>query len=167
MRLFCAIPFPPDVRAALAAYQRQLREAGAAGNFTRPENLHLTLAFLGETGAVRPAAKALAAAADRAFPLTLAGSGRFGDVFWVGVTPCPALEALAGALQQRLRDAGFALEDRPFRPHITLLRRAALPPQLPPLPPVTFSADRIVLFESAREGGRLVYRPVQEKRLRA
>ena len=91
MRLFCAIPFPPDVRAALAAYQRQLREAGAAGNFTRPENLHLTLAFLGETGAVRPAAKALAAAADRAFPLTLAGSGRFGDVFWVGVRPWPEL----------------------------------------------------------------------------
>lgn len=51
MRLFVAILFPEPVRKALMDTMAQMRAQGAHGNFTRPENLHLTLAFLGETGA--------------------------------------------------------------------------------------------------------------------
>ena len=166
MRLFFAVPFPAEVRTQLQAFQRQLREAGVSGNFTRPENLHLTLAFLGETPRLREAARVLAAVDDRAFPLTVAGLGRFGDLLWAGVRPCPELEALAAGLQRRLREAGFSLEDRPFRPHVTLVRRAAGMAALPELPARTFSADRVVLMESLRADGRLVYRPLQERRLK-
>ena len=167
MRLFLAIPFPPEVRAHLTEAQQQLRAQGVRGNFSRPENLHLTLAFLGETPRCRDAARALAATEDRCFSLTLGGFGRFGDVWWMGVEPCPPLEALAGALQTRLRDAGFNLESRPFRPHITLLRQAQGPAGArPDLPPVSMTVDRVVLMESLRREGRLIYRPVQEKRLK-
>lgn len=167
MRLFLAVPFPPEVRSHLAEAQRQLRAQGVQANFSRPENLHLTLAFLGETPRCRDAARAMAAAQDRCFPLTLGGFGHFGDVLWMGVEPCPALTDLATSLQARLREAGFALEDRPFRPHITLARRARCPqpPQLH-LPPLTMTVDRMVLMESLRQEGRLVYRVVQEKRLK-
>ena len=167
MRLFVAIPFPPDVRAHLAQAQQLLRSQGVRGNFSRVENLHLTLAFLGETPRCRDAARAMAAAEDRCFSMTLHGLGRFGDVWWMGVVPCPPLEDLAVSLQARLREAGFALESRPFRPHITLLRKAQGPPAPRlDLPPATMQAEKMVLMESLRQDGRLVYRVVQEKRLK-
>ena len=167
MRLFFAIPFPPQVRSALAGAQDQLRIQGVRGNFSRPENFHLTLAFLGETPRCRDAARVLAAVPDRCFSLTLGGLGRFGDVWWLGVDPCPPLEDTAASLQARLREAGFPLENRPFRPHITLLRQAQGPKAVRlDLPPLTMAVDRIVLMESLRQNGRLVYRAVQEKRLK-
>ena len=167
MRLFFAIPFPPQVRAALAGVQEQLRAQGVRGNFSRVENLHLTLAFLGETPRCRDAAKAMAAAQDRRFSMTLGDPGRFGDVWWLGIRPCPPLEDLAAGLQARLREAGFSLESRPFRPHITLLRKAQGPaaPHVD-LPPLTMDVDTVVLMESLRQNGRLIYRVVQEKRLK-
>ena len=167
MRLFVAIPFPPEVRSALEEAQAQLRRQGVRGNYSRPENLHLTLAFLGETSRCREAARALTTAQNRSFSLTLGGFGRFGDVWWMGVQPCPPLEDLAAGLQDRLRAAGFDLERRPFRPHITLLRQARGPAAPDPeVPAVTMTVDRMVLMESLRLNGRLVYRAVQEKRLR-
>lgn len=167
MRLFFAIPFPPEVRNALTEAQRQLRSQGVRGNFSRPENLHLTLAFLGETPRCRDAARILAAIPDSCFSLTLGSPGRFGDVWWIGVEPSPSLETLADSLQARLREAGFPLENRPFRPHITLLRRTqgAAAPRVE-LPPCTMTVDKVVLMESLRQDGRLIYRPVQEKRLK-
>ena len=166
MRLFFAVPFPPEVRSRLAEVQAQLRAQGVRGSFTRPENLHLTLAFLGDTPRCRDAARVLAGLEGRSFPLTLSGLGAFGDVWWAGVAPSAPLEALAQCLQQRLRETGFPLERRPFRPHITLLRRARGQLELQPdFDPISVTASRVVLLESLRSQGRLLYRPVQEKRL--
>ena len=161
MRLFIAIPFSPEVRAHLTDAQARLRDLGVTGNVSRPENLHLTLAFLGETPRQRDAQRALSAIHCPAFPITVGGFGRFGDVLWMGVSPCPQLNALARDLQERLRGLGFSIERRPFRPHITLVRQAALPHgPLPKLPSVTMTADRAVLFSSSRQNGRLVYTPL-------
>ena len=167
MRLFLALPLSADLRAHLTDAQARLRAQGVRANFSRPENLHLTLAFLGETPRARDAARVMAACRDAAFPLTVAGLGRFGGVLWAGVRPCPPLEALAEGLQAGLRAAGFSLEARPFRAHITLARQARLDGPLPELPPAEMLADRLLLLESLRRDGRLVYRTVQEKRLRA
>ena len=76
MRLFVAILFPEPVRKALMDTMAQMRAQGAHGNFTRPENLHLTLAFLGETGAegCRAAVRAVDSVCGRApFSLSLGG----------------------------------------------------------------------------------------------
>ena len=53
MRLFIAINFDEETKQSIIAVQRRLREWGR-GNFSHPENLHLTLAFLGETAPERP-----------------------------------------------------------------------------------------------------------------
>ena len=50
MRLFIAINFDGEALDDLVRLQTELRDCGAEGNFTRPENLHLTLAFIGEYG---------------------------------------------------------------------------------------------------------------------
>ena len=166
VRLFIAIPFPPELCDRLTDVQAQLRAQGIQGNYSRRENFHLTLAFLGETSRQRDIQRAMAAASDAAFPITIGGLGHFGDLFWAGIRPSPALSSLAGALQGRLRELGFPLERRPFRPHITLVREAN-PPRLPPvrLPETSMLVDRMVLMESSRIQGRLTYTPLFETRL--
>lgn len=160
MRLFAAIPLTEPVRAHLAAVQTQLRGRGR-GSLPVPENFHLTLAFLGETSretAARAALETLRGAG--AFSLTVADLGRFGDVWWAGVRPCPALDALALGLQAALRREGFVLEDRAWKPHITLARRYHAADGVPPaVGPSEMMVRRAGLLESVRRDGRTVYVP--------
>ena len=91
MRLFYAIRLSPEICASIAAYQRALRMQGVRAGFACAENLHLTLAFLGE----QPNADAASCALDRLrfapFALTLENTGCFGDVLWVGLRENPQL----------------------------------------------------------------------------
>ena len=162
MRLFIAIPLSPQGRAALVQAQTALRKQGASGNFTRSENLHLTLAFLGET---EDTVGALAAMAESCrgvpFPMVLSGTGRFGDLWWAGIEPSPRLKQLAESLQSALRRRGFSVEKRPFRPHITLVRQLTAPrPPVLTVPPTAITVEKISLMESRRMAGRLVYTEV-------
>ena len=123
MRLFVAIRPSPAVRDVLLDAEAALRRQGR-GTFTRPENLHLTLAFLGEVEDPASVREALAAACTGgAFSLTVGGLGRFEDLWWAGIRDNERLEALALRVQNALRQAGFSVERRPWRPHITLVRR--------------------------------------------
>ena len=149
MRLFLAIPVSPAVRAALLHTAAQMKRLGS-GTFARPENLHLTLAFLGETERLDAACSALETLAlSGRFSLTAEGLGRFGDTWWAGTAPCPALEALAASARRALEAAGFSLEKKPFVPHITLARHyrprdtAAVT-----VPPVTWEVGKIELLAS-------------------
>ena len=121
MRLFVALAVPAEPAAALAA---------ALGREPDPR-WHLTLAFLGEQAAAQPVAAALARVAFAPFRLSLAGAGTFsgGRVLWVGVGEGEApLRALAADVSAACRGAGVALEDRPFRPHVTVRRGRGLRP---------------------------------------
>lgn len=166
MRLFIAIPFSEEVRSVLLDAQEQLRAQGMRANYSQPGNLHLTLAFLGETDRWEAARQAMSEIAAAPFSLTIAGSGRFGNLYWAGVRPCRPLEALARSLQSALCAHGFAPEQRPFRPHITLARQAS-GPSLPRLqiPETTMEVNGICLMQSERRNGRLTYLPLFEKRL--
>jgi 2'-5' RNA ligase len=59
---------------------------------------------------------------------------------------------LVAQLHPALKEHGFVLEARPFAAHITLVRKAALPRALPPLPEVHWPAGEFVLVRS--KGGR-------------
>ena len=133
MRLFTAIRPSPAAEEALLAAQAELRRRGR-GSFPRREMLHLTLAFLGET-ADAAAAEAAVEALRGAGPisLTVEGVGQFGDTWWAGVRENPGLERLALGHQADLRRRGFAVEERPWMPHITLARRKAPAPRVPPV----------------------------------
>ncbi|MFA4943974.1 MAG: RNA 2',3'-cyclic phosphodiesterase [Lentisphaeria bacterium] len=130
-RLFVAIPLPETVRAALALAIGRLHRAGGRIGWVAPENLHVTLAFLGDLPEERlPAAAAAldqAAAGHQPFPLTAAGLGTFGHpraprVIWAGLAgDLPRLLRLQAAVAAAFQPLGFA-EDRPFHPHLTLGR---------------------------------------------
>jgi len=139
LRLFVAIDLPEDVRESLGRLQSDLRRHDLPGlRWTRPEGVHLTLKFLGETPASSLAAieGALARAVRGAQPfrLALGAPGTFGNrrgprVLWVDVEgDVKPLQQLQAAVERELAAAGFAPEERGFSPHLTLARVPQPPP---------------------------------------
>lgn len=120
----------------------------------RRENLHITLAFLGNLPADRLAqAEAVAdAIAAPAFDIALDRLGwwKHNRILWAGCSDAPAaLTELAAVLGAGLRAAGFTLDERPFAVHATLLRNARCAAPEPLLvPPVAWHAADFVLAES-------------------
>jgi 2'-5' RNA ligase len=132
-RLFVAAVLPEPVRDRLLA----VRPAALPGlRIVGHDELHLTLHFVGEVGEGKLAAvvRALAAVKAGPFAVEVQGMGRFPEegeatALWVGVTPSPPLAALHQAIGAALSAAvGYRPEDRPYTPHITLVRVNAPPP---------------------------------------
>ena len=169
MRLFIAILLDEAVKDGLCQVRDRLQAAALFGRMTRRENLHLTLAFLGETpaGHIPAIRRAMEAAVGPAFDLEFRGVGRFrrsgGDIWWMGADLPPALQTLFGQLDANLRAGGFPLEERAFRPHLTLGREVRLPPDFDAAvlaPPVLVQhVAGIHLMESERVRGVLTYTP--------
>ena len=160
-RLFLAIW--PDA-AAGAALERLARELTVVceGKPVERSKIHLTLSFLGEVAAEREAAIAdVAASMPRAGGFTLvldrAGSFRRSRVAWAGASrEPPALLELQSGLEARLRAAGFVLEDRPYRPHLTLARKIARPLPDARIEPIEVACQAFALVVSA--GGKYATR---------
>lgn len=131
-RLFVAVEIPEEIRWTLAREQDRLKRCGARVGWVAPENLHLTLVFLGDTfvGRLPELTAALDAAAAETVPFEfeIAGLGAFGSprsprVIWAGVTgPPPELTALHARVTEALSACGVRLESRPFAAHLTLGR---------------------------------------------
>lgn len=159
MRLFTALRPSPAAEETLLAAQAELRCRGR-GSFPRREMLHLTLAFLGETADAAEAKAAVEALRGTGvFSLTVEGVGQFGDTWWAGVRENPTLERLALGHQAELRRRGFAVEARPWMPHITLARHYRPKEEMPELslPPVEMEVREVLLLESLQREGRSVY----------
>lgn len=175
MRLFLGIELPTAWRQALDRGAAGLKEAGVRANFTRRDNYHLTLVFLGETDRAAAAVAALEQVTSPPFPLRSASPGCFskkgGDIWWLGVEPLPGLLAAQRQLEDALREAGFSPEKRPYRPHITLARKVRSPAGLEPLtapgrfPALECRVDRLTLFSSERVEGVLRYLPLYRRAL--
>lgn len=181
MRCFLGLPLPEAWKQALAQLLPGLKRGLSSRlTWTRPENWHLTLKFLGEVEDARAAALAAALPDLRFAPFGLAAgpAGFFPHakkprVFWLGLsqgaTECAALAAQVETLCTGL---GFAAEDRPFSPHLTLARvREAHPDDWAGLaqraashawPPAC--AERVVLWQSVLSSQGPEYRPLAEAR---
>lgn len=122
IRAFAAIALPEDIRAALV----RLQQAMPVGRAVPPENLHVTMVFLGELAEPVLDEVHLAFSQIRAAPfeLTLSGVEMFGGarprLIYAGVAPNPALDHLQARLAQAARGAGAEVEARRFVPHVTL-----------------------------------------------
>ena len=175
MRLFIALPPPEKERAALERELGTVRRACRKGSFSRAETLHITLAFLGEVPEERldDVRAAMDGCGGGAFPVTVGALDRFrgreGDTLILRTDGGKELTALQRALSQNLRSRGFVLEERAFRPHLTLARRASLregetlSALSAGLEPVRFTAERMVLYLSHRPDGVLTYTPLYTK----
>lgn len=168
MRLFVALLPSEELRRALARQAAAACQLAGGGTPTPARNLHLTLAFLGETDRVEAAKGALQQVKVPAFELAMGREGMFpakgGGLLWQGVLPSPPLLTLERRLSQALAREGFLPEPRPFVPHITLVRRAPCR-QAPLLPPLSCGGCRVEslwLMESILGCGPAAYLPVME-----
>lgn len=132
MRLFVALELPPEVREAAALVAHELKSSGADVKWVKPESMHLTLKFLGETpddqAAEVKGALEEACAGKAALDLAVKGCGSFPgqkkpQVVWLGLDgQVDRLRDLAGAIEARLELLGFPPERRSFKAHLTLGR---------------------------------------------
>ncbi len=133
-RLFIALAIPASVRAKLKAHIDRVRESSpeVSASWSRAENLHLTLKFLGETPVAKveslSQAAARAASALEPFEIVVQGCGSFPPrgqprVLWVGIEdPSGGLGKLHQRLEDECSQASFAREQRAFHPHLTIAR---------------------------------------------
>lgn len=121
LRLFVALPVGQAATDIITATQQGLNGA----KWTKPENLHVTLRFLGQTlpGKLGDIKQALAPLRFAPFAFDVAGIDCWpGGILHAVVAPHPALWALKTAIDEALSEVGIAIEDREYRPHITLAR---------------------------------------------
>lgn len=133
-RVFIAIELPASVRQRIKDHIDGLRHAlpDARASWSREENLHLTLKFLGDTpvSQVETLSQATKRAARKALPfeIVVKGCGAFPPrgqprVLWIGIEdPSGHLGKLQEGLADECAQAGFARETRPFHPHLTIAR---------------------------------------------
>jgi 2'-5' RNA ligase len=166
MRLFIALHFSPPVMDMLKGVITQLAKQGR-GNLTRPENLHLTCVFIGETTDAAGAAAALREASDcPPFEITVGGSGHFGNLYWVGIDKSHELEKIAASLRNALKTHGLPFDEKAFKPHITVARQfesVALPKI--EAPSVSMQVEGLSLMRSDRVDGKLTYTEIAYSRL--
>ena len=131
MRCFIGLPLPKDYQRLLAGVITEWKSVlGACASWTRPENWHLTLKFLGETdqGHVARLSESLGGDAGEAFVLQGHGGGFFPDprrprVLWVGLGKGgEQTRELAARVEATCAGLGFVREERAFRPHLTVVR---------------------------------------------
>ncbi len=165
IRLFFGLELPNALRARIGALAGGIDGA----RFAPPENLHITLRFIGEVDEPTLQDVALAAGGIRfePVPVTLAGAGHFESrkrvsAVWLGVEPSPPLVGLRDRIEAALVRSGLPPERRKFKPHVTIARlNKGRPDEIhrwlaanTTFRAAPFLADRFVLFSSAlgREG---------------
>ena len=170
-RAFVAIELDAPLREAIGDLQARLRPRLGGIRLVRPEGIHLTLRFLGDTSPaqVETLRPRLAAAAAQCPPAEarVAGLGTFPErgsprVLWLGLEVPPPILDLQRACERAARAAGFEREERPFRAHLTLgrWRERAARPDLPPADLGATRLDTLVLFRSDLQPGGAVYTPL-------
>jgi RNA 2',3'-cyclic 3'-phosphodiesterase len=168
VRIFVAVFPPPEIRRALLGAARELPVAGEV-RWARPENVHLTLKFLGDVPGddVDRVAEALEPVRLRhePFEAELSAFGAFPSarrarILWAGIGGgSEFLRDLARDVEASLEPLGFEREDRAYMPHLTLGRARSRPVSFESAetPPLGFIVRNLDLVESVLGGGPTYY----------
>jgi RNA 2',3'-cyclic 3'-phosphodiesterase len=130
VRLFVALDLPDQVRHSIAELIAKLQPKSRAARWIKPENLHITLKFIGHVGneKLSPIQTALLSIRiAQSVELHFRGMGFFPNehhprAFWCGIASSPNLADLATDIDRALVPLGIEAETRPFTPHLTLAR---------------------------------------------
>ncbi len=132
MRAFIAISLPQEMKDLLSDIQHELKKSKADVKWVKPDNIHLTLKFLGEISETQSPeiSKVIENIANEtnAFTLSLSSIGTFPPaqaprIIWVGLNKGDKeTKELANRLEKSLKDLGFPPQEREFASHITIAR---------------------------------------------
>ena len=165
MRLFIAIQLSDDIRNSLSAVQTYLKDHGVRGNYTKVENLHLTLAFIGEHSDPDFVLEVIRSVPFASFPVRIEGFGSFGDLYWCGIGENNSLISYVKRLRRALAKNGIPFDRKKFSPHVTLIRRAEYDRRrgFPgvAIPDMSMRVSDISLMRSDRTKSGMVYTEVE------
>ncbi len=165
MRLFVAIELSEEIRKSITDAMHALKKQGVAGNFAPKQNLHVTLAFIGEVEDAGPVKKALEGISVKPFRLALDQMGTFDDLLYVGVKGNQGLSGAAKAVREALGAHGVSFDGKKFKPHITVIRRMSGNWKAVPAPKGEMTVKKISLMRSSMKDGKTVYREIWAKEL--
>jgi 2'-5' RNA ligase len=171
MRLFVALSLPVEIRDRLGDLEQPLPGA----RWVPPDNLHLTLRFIGEVdgGLAEDIDAALMGIDGRGFELRFSGLGHFGEgqktrSLYAAVAPTEPLSRLQQKVEQALQRLGLPPEGRKFKPHVTLARFRSGAASMPHLEQFLvanslfragpFQVSEFSLFQSFLSGEGSIYR---------
>ncbi|HCL01721.1 MAG TPA: RNA 2',3'-cyclic phosphodiesterase [Lachnoclostridium phytofermentans] len=176
MRIFIAINFTEEIKHKLYEQILNLKRQSVKGNFTRKENLHLTLAFLGEVDEkhLETLKNVINLLETSEFTIALSNMGAFrnGDELlpWVGIDPNTKLQVLQQRLIEGLKKSGFTPDEKNFTPHITLGRKVIMKSnteinRYDGLCGKEIVVNAISIMKSERMNGILTYTEIYERKI--
>ena len=161
MRLFIAINFNENMKYALLKMQNELKKSGVKGSFTREENLHMTMVFIGENDDPGKIEKIMWNVSFKAFPIRISGFRRFKDMIFANVEDNPDLKDYVKRLRLALSENNIDYDRKSFMPHITLVRRVSgtsmLEKQTEKSIVETMKVNRISLMKSEQGKYGMIY----------
>ena len=164
MRLFLAIIPDNGIKDELCFAQKRLQLQGVKGNFTTRENIHLTLAFIGEYNDPEHVSEVLKDVIFEPMRLVTDGFGCFGDTFWIGIKEDKGLETNVKRIRKALADNGIPFDRKKFTAHITIARKIRYEKDFPTDAPFPAGMDVtcISLMRSDRGKSGMIYTVVDE-----
>lgn len=159
-RIFIAIRFDDEFKKRLVEVQDALKARGVKGNYCSYNNLHMTLAFIGERYDLPAIRKAVSEVTVEPFNMTLGKLGSFptkAGVIWCGVRDGQAATTLANQLRERLTEYGIKFSELGFIPHISLVQHPLSIVTDIAVPEASLQVEKIYVMKSERIDGELIY----------
>jgi 2'-5' RNA ligase len=170
-RLFISVNCNEKVKKQILSVQEKIKSLSTKGNFSLPENIHLTLVFIGETpddtmqlitSAVEKALMPPVAPFTLAFTTTGCFKHSNKELWWIGTDRndkyLDILKTIRGRITEALLSNGIHFDNRSFNPHITLGREIKHEsPIIIPKQEIIYPINRISLMKSERINGKLTY----------
>ena len=160
MRLFVAVQLSEELKKNITGTLHDLKQKGVKGNYVPAKNLHLTLAFIGETDDPDQVKEALKGISYKPFKLALSEMGNFGNLLWVGMKGNQGLSAAAKSVRDALDAAGIPYDRKAFTPHITIIRKSSGNWKQVPPPKGQMMVKSISLMKTTFKDGKPVYSEV-------
>lgn len=159
MRLFVAIQLSDEMKKALVDCMHDLKKQGVDGKFVPAQNLHVTLAFIGEYDDPKKVKQVIDRVPLPEFRLSLSEKGNFGYLLWIGVKGNQKLKTYVKELREALAGSGIPCDRDKFVPHITLIRKSsAKKPYQVRVPKADMMVKKASLMKSERRDGKTVYK---------
>lgn len=161
MRLFIAIQLSDNTKKALVNLMHELKKQGVDGNYVPAQNLHMTLAFIGEYDDPAKIKEVISRVPVPEFRLSLSDMGNFGNILWAGVKGNQKLKAYVKDLRSALDVEGIPYDRDKFVPHITLIRKyTAKRSYKVSMPKAEMMVKKASLMKSEQKNGKAVYKEV-------
>lgn len=157
MRLFLGIRFNEQMNKALMGTLHDLKVHGVKGNYVPAQNLHITIAFIGETEKTREIEDTIGSVQIPAMRISLDKLSMYGNILVAEVKNNQKLKEYAADVRSALDFAGIDYDHKKFVPHITLVRKANGGYKDVTLPQKLMAVERVSLMKSVRVDGKMIY----------